>query len=394
MADIPDFTNKNRPIDPMAIANILQRKAEIEQNQRNIEQKRKDDLLAGIAPAIEAGQRIAGSAMAMAEKRNQKKGLEDLTDIVSTPPPTDPTELAQRQRDLTSALARTDKDEFVKAAMKQTFPADDKTFAPQAITYSSIKTGKPEIAIMRNGNLYYPNTDEQIPVEELGGRGFKPQFIQNADGTMQLVNVTTGGGINTVSTAPTTPPKNDEGIRIKTEINHLEKSEVDRLEKTKEDFLADGAVKAAITKQGDYELADGAIETENWVGDASLISISAKGLGRDVGALSDTDQKKYKASPELIQSVRTNWSKWAKGVIPPEDRETFKKALKIAKEKNRGIIEKKQSDYGRIARSRVKNLDENFAKKYIYDQSAFATKPNDSANKADAFFDALLGKNK
>lgn len=190
METIPDFTNKQPMIDPMAIANVLQRRSEIEYKQRQDAQNRRDTLLAGIAPAIEAGQHIASTMMDMAAKRNQAKGLEDLNTVMNTPEPVAPSPMASssaipeagtfpvqpspeqtdtfqnqvqdRQKAFASALARSNHDEYTKEAIKQQFETPDQPkpldLQSKQITYN----GQPMEALFdKNTGNYYDTSTKQ-----------------------------------------------------------------------------------------------------------------------------------------------------------------------------------------------------------------------------------------
>lgn len=404
-----DFRVRTPALDPTALATLLQRKAAMEQEQKNIDRKRRDDQLAHITDAVAAGQTLASNMMKLAEQRSQKKGLEDLNTLINTPEIPAPTassfaladkgtfgvqpspeqEQAVKSRDAAflSALVRANPEAGTKALLSSKMGADEKSFAPQqaAIEFTD---GSIKPATFRNGKYYYPNTDELIPPSAIAGKGYGLVPMKRADGSVVYVSRSTARELGLNSSAPDSPDVVNKKP-VKTAINQLETGEVERLEKTKEDFNVDPAVKAALAKQGDYEIASGAIDTENWVGDAALISIAAKGLGRDVGALSDVEQQRYKTSPAFISRVRTNWSKWTKGIIPPEDRETFREALRIAREKNDHIVQLKRDAYGRVASSRVKGLDPEFAKSYIYDNQSLSSSSNED-EQVNSFFGKLL----
>jgi hypothetical protein len=188
MANIPDFTNKQPMIDPMAIANILQRRSEIEYKQQQDAQNRRDQLLAGIAPAIEAGQHIASTMMDMAAKRNQAKGLTDLTTLMTAPPiaPPAPTassnaipevgtfgvqpspeqnqgyqqSLQDRQKAMVSAYARANPEDFTKQASKVMFPEDKAVDLEQK---EVLFNGTPTIALFDKHNAnYYDASTKQV----------------------------------------------------------------------------------------------------------------------------------------------------------------------------------------------------------------------------------------
>ncbi len=187
---IPDFTNKQPMIDPMAIANIMQKRGELEYQHQQDALKRRNALLAGVAPAIEAGQHIASSMMDLAAKRNQAQGLKDLTGLMSTPEPTAPAptasssevgngqpfpvqpspeqtqgyqqSLVDRQKAMTTALAQANPEKFTEYASKSLFkePAKAQPLDLQSkqITYN----GEPMEALFdKNTGNYYDTSTKQ-----------------------------------------------------------------------------------------------------------------------------------------------------------------------------------------------------------------------------------------
>lgn len=188
--EIPDFTVKTRPIDPTALATILQRKAEMEQQQRNLQQQRQDQMIAGIAPAIEAGQHIATNMMSLSEKRNQAKGLSDLTNLLSQPEPSTPSPTASssalptqgtfgvqpspeqvndvqnqtqaRQRALVTALAQANPDEFTKKMLDQQFSEPKASLSLEQ--KDVLHNGEPTTALFdkTTGNYYDASNKQQL----------------------------------------------------------------------------------------------------------------------------------------------------------------------------------------------------------------------------------------
>lgn len=407
-----DFKTRTPAIDPMAFANVLQRKAQMEQEQINKEIDRKNDRFKRITDAVIAGQTIASNMMTLADKRNEmkQKKLEqeaqaNIADIASRPPaiPTEEPSLdpkvnqqrmealaAERQRELMSNIARSKSAEkYNEALIEKALPKTD-SLRGNALDSGNLSVkfkGEKERRQVKgtydkiNRRLYdWTGKDITDQVEDVAP-AFAPYAAQLGSGEIDFRERTPG---ERVSTASDQPDKVD-GKTLKTNVNQLHKLEVERLEKLKEDFNTDKAVSAALTKQGDYEVASAAIETGNWVGDAALISVAAKGLGRDVGNLSAEEQERYRASPQIIQKIKSKISRWTQGIIPEEDREAFREALRVAREKNDYIIEKKRDIYGRTAANRIKDLDPEFAKSYIYEYNPLTEKKDIDAAIEDFF---------
>jgi hypothetical protein len=264
-------------------------------------------------------------------------------------------------------------------------PTQEKSYAPQQ-AYLEGKDGKAIPATFKDGKYYYANTENLIPPDEMKGKAYRVIAEQNADGSWDYKSGANAKLVNTGSTAPESPAiVNNKPL--KTNINQLQKGEVERLEKLKEDFNSNPAIKSVIAKQSELEATLAVVKIGNWVGDAALLSNAAKGMGRDVGNLSVDEQERYRFSPELVANVRSRWSRWTTGVIPEEDRELFKEALRVMREKNDDLLNKQRDKYGRIATHRVKDIDPEFAKNYIYDTESLS---DDKPNKDNEILDQIF----
>jgi hypothetical protein len=170
----------------------------------------------------------------------------------------------------------------------------------------------------------------------------------------------TPGPINTTSKATPVGEK-------KKEIAQLNQPELDRLEDTKKSFQTDAVYKAAVLKQAELETAESVVNTKNWVADASLLSTSAKSIGKEAGALNENDIQRLTSSPEVARRIKTKISKWKEGVIPEEDRDDFREIIGVLKTKQAEIINNRLEVYTRNAEKQVRNADRDFLKNYIYD---------------------------
>ncbi len=149
---MPDFRTRTPAIDPMALANILQRKSQIDQAQENYQREHENDRFDNILKAVQAGQTIASNMLTLAEKRNEQKGIKDLTDLVASPEPVAPAPTAsssalsdkgtfsvqpspeqiqnfeaakqQRQKDFMDALIRANPKQVTEEIAKQKFAAN------------------------------------------------------------------------------------------------------------------------------------------------------------------------------------------------------------------------------------------------------------------------------
>lgn len=361
---MPNFNEQNY-IDPTSIATVMQRRAAMEFEQNQAARTERGQQVTRLLEAVTTGQKIASNMMDLAEKRREVKATNTISGIMKEPV-ADPTLSPTRSQRMLDAISQRSPKEFDKSMLEAANPDKERGFAPQQASIE-LKNGKITPAAFINGKYYYPNSDEIIPPEEIAGKGYGLVPMQNADGSVTYVSRSTARGLGKQSTAPDAPAIIDKKP-VKNAVNMLEKGEVDRLDKLKEDFNADLAVKTALSKQADYQMAKSVVGIGNWVGDAAVLSVAAKGLGRDVGNLSEQEQNRYRLSPAIWEGIKTKANLWAKGIIRPEDREAFKEAVRVMDEKNEDILNKKLGVYSRTAKTRIKNLDEDFAKNYLYDQ--------------------------
>lgn len=159
----PDFRNRTPAIDPMAIANVLQRKAQIEEQRRQYEQDRKDKQISGLMDAVVTGQKIASNMMTMAEQRTQMErekkqaaAVQDVQNITQEPDmpqnlpepslnPQDNQQVVQnyqqdQKKRLMAALIGAEPKEVIDNITKQQFA---KPLSPTYETKDGLLDGKP-----------------------------------------------------------------------------------------------------------------------------------------------------------------------------------------------------------------------------------------------------------
>lgn len=139
-----DFRTRTPAIDPQAFANVLQRKAQMEQEQINVEDQRRTDRIKGLMEAVVTGQNIASNMMTIADKKNklrqaeeEKVAQENIARLAKTPLQPDlPADLSpdgyeraikvaeqNRQRELEAALAKSSsRDKYNESLIKQILP--------------------------------------------------------------------------------------------------------------------------------------------------------------------------------------------------------------------------------------------------------------------------------
>ncbi len=133
-----DFRTRTPAVDPMALANLMQRKSQIDQQQENLDRERKDNRFTKILEAVQAGQQIASNMMNLAEKRNQKQGLSELDALITAPPPSasssalpehgtfgvqpSPEQTQTRQAALLAALVKANPSKGTEALLERQLP--------------------------------------------------------------------------------------------------------------------------------------------------------------------------------------------------------------------------------------------------------------------------------
>ena len=203
MANIPDFTDKNKTLDPASIAQIFQRRAEIENQQNQQRLNNSNDRIKRITDAITTGQQIASNMMDLAEKRQKlsdmqtaSAGQANVQSILTSPQPQAPAPTAtstagadtgnpigtvpvmpspeqtqtyqgalqKRKNDLSAALIQSDRKGVTDIMAKQMFGSPEKQpgadFQSKTVTYN----GEPkEVAFdPRTANYYDPVTKERL----------------------------------------------------------------------------------------------------------------------------------------------------------------------------------------------------------------------------------------
>lgn len=196
MANVPDFTVKTKPLDAGTVAQILQRKAEIENQQNQQALNNSNDRTKRIMDAITTGQQVASNMMTLAEKRqnlnennSELAGQQKVQSLLTTPPPTAPAptasssalpdagtfpvqpspeqnqgyadQMTKRKNDLVSALIQSNPKQVTQdLAKSQLTPPKDTTENPTFQSKSVLYNGEPKEVIFnpKNSNYYDPVT--------------------------------------------------------------------------------------------------------------------------------------------------------------------------------------------------------------------------------------------
>lgn len=240
---------------------------------------------------------------------------------------------------------------------------------PKQITGS--KTSSPQRLTLPDGNSvvgYYSYVDNQYHYSGADGDTIAPTGTMPAYAPVAIPN--SGGGVNITPRVPGQASSASEGLNqqtgTKTTVGSYQKGELDRLDDRKKALENDEIFKKVQGRQSDLAIARSALDTNNWVGNATLLSSLAKGLGRDTGNLAAQEQERYQTSPAVIRRIATKATRWAAGDITQADKEDIREALRIADLKAKDLADRRASLYVNQGMRAVKNGDEDFIRNYIY----------------------------
>lgn len=422
---IPDFTVKTPAVSPEAIANVMQRRYQIEQEQRNADRKRKDEQLANLSQAIIAGQTIASNMMNLAEKRNQAKGLKDLSSLITSPEPVAPAPTAnisgmgtvpvkpsdeqmtsfnaateQRNKDFLSALVRANPNSVTKELIQSRFSKPEE-YAPQQASIE-LKDGKIIPAAFINGRYYYPNTTTEIPTDQIVGKGYGLNFTTDAAGNQIALSRSTGKEINRASTAA---PGTKEPIKEANSIFVLPAPRRAEFVKTVESTKNDPQYRGEIQKVLNASTFERSLAAENQILDSGA-SLQFRKVFGDAGNISIVEQQASEGDQQLYQKARQLVEKKVlTGKLDEHNRKIMKDGLKILRESAQKNLLLQTEIQAKSMKSQYPELSErliaeNILGKSIYtnlknkypDVTSEFTNSSNSDKQVDDFFKSLLGK--
>lgn len=395
MADLgsTDFSLKPT-VDVTGLASLLQRKkiAEIEAQQREKAQK-----FTELQTTIGMAQNLATSMVENSRARQRQAFVRDLGDAMAAmvpvtetkfdrptmlstqvPPMTGVANPNVEKQDAVRLAANLVPDEAGKAVLSQLIPK------PVSGIAAKVNPMKLEFPDGTQGLGYFDPVakayfQQDGTLAPMGTRGaYKYDTKELSDGGLGVVSGASGrmvGHIDTAAEAPKTTGRDS--------LDQFTKVEQARLKDAKEALQSDPVFKQTQTKANDLDYAMGVLETENWVGDATITSLLAKGLGRDAGALSDQDRQIYQMSPEVWRSIKTKANRWIKGKITAEDRDDIREALRVASLKNRDLANRRVDMFINQGKVSVKNADKDFLRAYMFEaaeQQPAKLTPEDEAN--------------
>lgn len=392
-------------LDVASIAQLMQKKALAEQDQKNFDRQQK---LKEIEFAVQTGTSLAKGMVELSKQRQQKEFADALASTRMTPGQETPGAMQQPTMD------RPDVTKMVGGnngpmTVAQGVPQDDGTVTPaleQAPSTMGPPTDNPTSTAIRAGanaapqqfadayaGQQFPNPQQMgmygsgVPVvnKQTGERAFaqfgkdgsvfvnghklEPDQVGTWDREYAPQAIETTGGVymapklpgSTVSTAG----QNYDQKKGKVSRDQLTVPEATHLDRVKASLEKDTVYEKMAARHTDLQQATANLDTANWVGDATIPSLLAKGLGKDAGALSDQDQKRYNVSPEVWRRIKTKINRWTEGTLTPEDRGDIREALRVADEKNKDLMNKRFEIYEGKARAGVKNVNKEFMHSYL-----------------------------
>lgn len=349
-----DFRTRTQSIDPMAFANVLQRKAAMEQEQKNLDRTRKDNQIKGLMDAVVQGQTIASNMMTLAEKRGKKEGQADLAKLMTAPEPAVPTpaasssaignepfrvqpspeqmsgyseQVTNRKKDILNALVRANPDEASEQMLKSALGGSELKGKEQ-VHYLTLDDGTTVVSRFDttgdgfkdiNGK---PLTDDVM--SRIVNRTYAGQFLEDpTTGLQRFGNKSTGQVTDTTSESnqnlgDLSDPDNAL-INLRTKSPKVYEKVSTILESTspaknaKLETLVGAAASSTAAKA---ILLD---PTPSEVGLASLGFHMARASGSN-SQLSDAERETFQEPMAFLEKVKNKGWKFVKGDLSPKMR--------------------------------------------------------------------------
>lgn len=329
-----DFTNKTPAVSPTAVAELLQRKAQIENSEQN-------DRFTRMLEAIKTGQGIATSMVNIADANAKRHGVAAASNILKSPVPADQAGQEDRTRRLAGALLQGAGSAGAEKLLDNlTDPAlqGNKGFAPQQGGLEVIdKDNKHQVipAVFKNGQYYFANTDKLIPPEIIVGRGLGGLPVTTGNGSVDLVSRTTGSTINTVSTQNAPVPEKEKGTV--SDLNRLEKNDRERVFGDIKEAQADPLIVKGREALRPLSIMRTAIVNNNRVLIDRMGGLFHKAATNDSGNLSAYEQRDPQIRA-IFERLKNAGSMWAKGVPSEQTRKELLQSLDSAEKVIKGSI--------------------------------------------------------
>jgi hypothetical protein len=441
MADIPDFRVQTPAIDPTAFATVLQRRRQIEDQNSQAEQERKDNRLTRILAAVQGGQAIAKNMMDLADKRSQSQGRAALEGIMTSPEPQPPAPMAQssmaptsepfpvapsteqvqdysnavtdRRKRLLSALVQANPDEVTKQMAQMAFPEASKGVAPSYEAKDILYNGKPMKANYESHTGAYtdPMTGGTLTGDIQPYSPADNTEITDKDRSelMPLAKAIVEGRATPSALTNTRGSRKEKLARLAAEIDpSFDLSMASQRGAIRRDFTTGNSAKAltslntVIGHLDTLNAASDALDNTNFPKFNSLENYLKKNTGK-------ADVQKFTAAKNLVDSELGKVAQGS-GVVTNEEREQFSRNLGAASSpaQVKGVI----ATYVDLMKSRTDSLKSNWEqampgvstpipvlnnhsrvvlKKYGYNPNTMEKEGADAAPSASQPIDALAG---
>lgn len=348
-----DFRTRTPAVDPQAFANVLQRKAQMEQEQLNIERREKQERFKRFTDAVIAGQTIASNMLTVAEKRNQlsqeqnrQAALKNYNELSNKPIPTPelptdlnemtPEGLARRKADMVTSRAKQLESLLLEAAgpekaaeykLKQLNP--NKGFAPQQSSVE-LSNGKIIPAAFINGKFYYPNTSTEIPPDEIVGKGYGLVPITDSEGNVKMVSRSTAKALGKVGTASGEVPESKK--ETVSSVFELPKEKATAARERIESIKNDKDYTDEISKINQAARLEIATRAKNFTIDEKLGASLARLFG-DAGNISIIEQSTGRENRQIFEQGKQAYQRYIKdGTLTEENRKSIQAAMAVMKD--------------------------------------------------------------
>ena len=358
-----DFKTRTPGIDPQAFANVLQRKAQMEQEQINTEIERKQGRTKRLLDAVVAGQTIASNMMTIAEKRTkmaqearEQEAQTRIADLVSRPPaiPTEEPSLdpkinqqrmaalaQERTRELSKNLAMSSSaPDLNKALIAKEFPTKERGLisgkdiqqfwlvSPDGQQRKSVRYD--EVADTMTDLM----TGQELDRSSLGDWQMvraTPTVKEDAEGNFLVIEPTTGTASSRVGSGAVAVPK-EKYDTVKSLNDPLvgkndRKEIIDQTKTIENDESVKNAKKLAPQLHNVIRYLD----TNNKIAMDRLGGLTQKLVALDSGNLAAWEQRDPNARA-IIDRIHQFYTMNTRGELTTANKEELKKLLNLASE--------------------------------------------------------------
>ncbi len=325
-----DFNVKNQ-IDPTALATVMQRKAAMEQEQANLERAEKNSRVSRILDAVVTGQQIATNMMNLAEKRQERKGVENARAIISEPSH-DPILAPTRDQRLKEALLQATQKEgaqtLLSAQVKKDMPTAASGRDIRKISIPGVGQREVIVDMVRhtvhtlNGEdiTNMPGVSEAVPA-------FAPAAVETGSGAVKFEERNTPNKPKVVSTTDGTVPP--EKVGTVSDLTRLETRDRDKVFKVIETAKNDTLVAEGRKALKPLAIMRKAINEDNQALIDRMGGLFHKAATADVGNLAAYEQRDPNTRA-IFDRLKNAGSMWVKGTPAKNTKAEILEALDTA----------------------------------------------------------------